>query len=117
MFDFDSLFEGVKNAPKPESKEIHINLRDSFTLNIDGFLSKFKELDNMSDNELYELAKATYPMVLESTVGKRDTMLALTLFNNARYITALISVFNTVNLTYSHRVYCNKLAMIILEHL
>lgn len=112
MVDFENVFREVTSKPREESKEIHIDLRDSFTLNIDGFLRKVKELDTMSDNELYELVKATYAMVLESTVARKDTTLAITLFNNARYISALNRVLNsnTVKLTYSQRVYCNKLA-------
>lgn len=111
MVNFDGIFAEVKDKPKEQQKEIHIDIKDSFTLNMNNFLTKFKEESNsMSDNELYELVKATYDMVLESTVAKKDTVLAITLFNNARYITALTNVLNTVKLTYSQKVYCNKLA-------
>lgn len=109
MFNFNSMYQEVMEKPKQQPKEIHLNLKDSFTFNIDNFLAKFEEINSMSDNELYQLAKATYAMVLESTVAKKDTALAIKLFNNARYITALINVFNSVKLTYSQKVYCNKL--------
>jgi hypothetical protein len=110
MYNLGEVFEQIKGKPVQQPKEVHIDLSNSFTINIESFLKKFKELDTMSDNELYQLAKATYPMVLESTVANKDTGLAITLFNNARYVTALINVFNSVTLTYSQRVYCNKLA-------
>jgi hypothetical protein len=106
----NNLFEQVKNRPKQEEpKEVHINLINSFTLSVETFLKKFDEINNMSDNELFDLVKSTYAMILESTVGKRDSILAVTLFNNARYIVALTNVLNTVKLTYSQKIYCNRL--------
>lgn len=109
MLNIDDIAENVKAKPKEEVKTVQINLMDSLTLNIDMFLNRFKEIDNMNDNELHDLVEATYAMVLESTVAKKDTMLAITLFNNIRYVTALINVLSKVSLTYSQRVYCNKL--------
>lgn len=109
MLNYDQMFQEVLNKPKEEPKEITIDLRNSFTLNIEGFLRRFNELDSMSDSELVELVRATYAMVLESTVAKKDTKLAIILFNNTRYITALNNVLTNVKLTYSQRVYCNKL--------
>lgn len=108
--NFGEVFSGVINHPKEEPKEVHIDLKDSFTLNINGFLSKIGEFESMPANELYDLVKATYAMVLESTVAKKDTTLAITLFNNAKYVATLTNVLNSVKLTYSQKVYCNKLA-------
>lgn len=109
MLNYNEMFKEVLSKPKEEPKEVSIDIINTFTLNIEGFLRKFGEVDSMSDNELHDLVKATYPMILESTVAKRDTNLAITLFNNARYITALTNVLAKANLLYSQKVYCNKL--------
>lgn len=98
--------EEAKKAPKPKEVMIKGNSR-IFEYSQGELLNKLKNLDNMSEQEAYELLREEYSGIL-SDIFKRNSNDYKFLLNSTKFLTILTQVVNEVELQYDERVHCNS---------
>lgn len=105
--------EAIKNYPIPQPQIIqNPNLIASFGVDPNEFMNQFKNMDNMTDQELYNLVASSYNIVLSYAKQNSDYMaisVVWTLFNNPRYISTLVNVFGNVQLDVDQIICCNRI--------
>ena len=101
-------------------KEVNENNRrpDPINFNIDGrilnknyYKQQLKNINDLSDKELFELIVKSYDVLLRDIFTNDNTEFLL-LFINSRFLSVLIQAINSnkVEITPYIRMYCNKLA-------
>lgn len=116
--DFSEIKEGIKmnNSKVVPSVPTVLDLRNSYQLNMKGFISKFNNIDQMTDPELMNFTQLMYLDALEAANIKSDNKLddtdykkLIDIFTNARFLVCLKSIINSNPLSYHHSVYLNNL--------
>lgn len=115
--DFSGINEAVrKNAAKVvQPKEVHINLQNSYQLNMKGFIGQFKNINSMNDQDLMNFVRITYLDVLEAsnirdTQPDEETQLELVnIFTNPKFLNAMRQIITSYPLDFAHSVYLNDI--------
>lgn len=105
------MFEEVFNTLPLVINPLTETLSMDYT-NIDSIIKKLFNINNLSDEDVYNLLYKTYPYILdEMFIGKNMDLIKF-LYTNSRFIMTLTNVLsrNDVKLTYLQTVYCNRLA-------
>lgn len=72
------------------------------------YKTALSSLDTIDEKELYEIVKTSYHNILKNVFNK-PTEEALSTITNPKLIKCLTHVFNSVNISYDEKIYCNKL--------
>lgn len=102
--------EIVKQLPlETNPKNVYPNLNE---YNVGYIKDRLFNLDNLSDEEVYNLLCKTYPYILDEMFISKNMDLIKFLYTNSRFIMTLNNVLSRpdINLSYLQKVYCNKLA-------
>ena len=104
---FEDIVKGLPNEVNP--KNVYMSMDDT---NLDVITNRLFKLDNLSDQELYNLISKTYQYLLDEMFISGNMELINFLYTNPRFIMNLNNVLSRpdVKLTYLQTVYCNKLA-------
>ena len=104
---FESFNNRVKNkeTPKTESMSFFNNPILNSTL----LREKLYHIDALSERELFNLVKDSFDLVLKQIFSNKDQDY-LKIITNTKFLIALNQVVLNLDLTYTQRIYCNKLA-------
>lgn len=105
------LEEYVSNiiVKEKEEKKINFSFADSAIFNPSIYKDKIKNIDIMSDKELFDLINSSYTSLLDELVKGNDPSY-VDIFTNQKFLTVFIRVMSNVTLNDEYRLYCNKLA-------
>lgn len=102
---FDELFEKVKKQPKEEYISIDLNAPE-YSVSI--LRERLANIDKVSEKDLYEVMKNNYRVILNDIfVDKNPSNLSL--LTNPKFLTVLIQVLGSVEISYDDRICCNKM--------
>ena len=113
--DFSDLYKSLAQAPVQKPQYIpqgSINLPATTGADSGRLFNLFSGIDNMSDQDLYNLVVSTYDAVLSygrQGAPKEEVGVIWNLFNNVKYVMCLSNVLNNTQITYDQRVCCNKI--------
>lgn len=104
---FENIIKGLPLEVNPNN--LYLSMEDS---NLGSVTERLFKLDNMSDQDLYNLVYKTYKYILDEMFIGKNMELVTFLYTNPRFIMTLNNVLSRsdVKLTYLQTVYCNKLA-------
>ena len=104
---FENVIKGLPVEVNP--KNLYLSMDD---INLDSITNRLFKLDNMSDQDLYNLVSKTYQYLLDEMFISKNMELIAFLYTNPRFIMTLTNVISRpdVKLTNLQTVYCNKLA-------
>lgn len=104
---FDNIIKGLPFEVNPQT--LYLSMDDA---NLEVIKNKLFKLGNLSDPDLYELIRKTYPYLLDEMFISKNMELITFLYTNPRFIMNLTNVLSRpdVKLSYLQTVYCNKLA-------
>lgn len=105
---FETLKEQVKK--KEQVKTAAISISNNPAINLELFKEKIKNIDSISDEELFNIVRHSYTTMLEEVFVKNNSALLLEAFNNIRLLMVLNQVVSNVQLTPSQKIYLNRLA-------
>ena len=107
---FDNILDEIKNTESKKEKMIKIDYSRNPALNLNYAKSMIiNHIDDLSDNELYEFLKKSYSILLKD-IFEKDDATYLDILISDRFLTQFIRVINSINLTRSEMIYCNKFA-------
>lgn len=102
---FDELFEKVRKQPKEEYVNIDLNTPE---FSISTLRQRLANINSVSEKELYEVMKNNYRVILSDIfIDKKPDNLNLLV--NPKFLSVLIQVLNTVEISYEDRLCCNKI--------
>lgn len=105
------MFEEVVSKLPVETnpKNVYLSMQDS---NIDYIKNRLFQLDQLSDEDIYNLIYKTYPYLLDEIFISKNMDLVRFLYTNPKFIMTLGNVLSRpdINLTRLQIIYCNKLA-------
>lgn len=121
MYDKSKDSEFCKQ--NPSKIEVDASKIFLYNVNLENTLERFKDIDNMSDDDLYNLINMSYYYILEASseikvnssnnedLSKNQFYMAImSLFNNIRFITILTNILKSNNnLDSTHRIYMNRI--------
>lgn len=104
---FENIIKGLPIEVNP--KTLYLSMDDT---NLESIKNRLFELDNLSDQDLYNLIYKTYNYLLDEMFLAKNTELINFLYTNSRFIMTFTNVLSRpdITLTYLQTVYCNKLA-------
>lgn len=104
---FDEFYNSVKQK-KPTTK-VTLDLSQDMLFNPSLFKDKLKNIDSLSDRELFDLIKDSYKSLLSDLFFGNNSYLEL--FTNSKFLIAFTQVISNVkDLSYDNKIHCNKLA-------
>lgn len=110
---FDNLIKEVKRTePYVPPTYVSPNILKSPILNIQVLRDMLMNIDNLSDQQLYELVLKCYDNILSDIFINANTEVQqkyLTILVHPRFLTVLNQVMYKVQLSYDNRIYCNKI--------
>lgn len=98
-----------KHNPYVKPNYVSVNIMDNPVFNIQVLKDMLMNIDNLTDQELYNLIAVSYDNILSNIFINGDTNY-LDIFTNQRFLTILNQVLYKVQLSYDNRIYCNKIA-------
>lgn len=104
---FEEIVKGLPLETNP--KNVYLSMDDT---NLDSITNRLFKLDNLSDQELYNLVSKTYQYLLDEMFIGKNMELITFLYKNSRFIMTFANVLSRpdIKLSYLQTVYCNKLA-------
>lgn len=104
---FEEIVKGLPTEVNP--KNLILSMEDT---NLNSITNRLFKLDNLSDQDLYNLISKTYQYLLDEMFISGNVELISFLYTNPRFIIMLNNVLSRpdIKLTYLQTVYCNKLA-------
>lgn len=105
----DFIKEVKEHNPYVEPNMVHVNILGSPVLNLQVLKEKMMNINNLTDQQLYDLIMSSYDNILSDIFINGDTKY-LEIFTHHRFLTILNQVMYKVNLSYDNRIYCNKIA-------
>lgn len=111
--DFSNLHKALAQNPAPKQEYLPqgtINLPATTGADTGRLFGLFSNIDNLSDQDLFNLVSVTYEAVLACArpgSSREDIGTIWNLFNNVKYVMALSNVLGTVQMTYEQKICCN----------
>lgn len=104
---FDNIIKGLPLEVNP--KNLYLSMDDA---NIDSIKNRLFNLDQLSDQDLYNLIHMKYSLILDEMFIAKNGELINFLYTNSRFIMVFTNVLSRpdVKLTYLQTIYCNRLA-------
>lgn len=110
---FDNLIKEVKRTePYVPPTYVSPNILKNPTLNMQVLRDMLMNIDNLNDQQLYELVLKCYDNILSDIFINGNTEVQqkyLTILVHPRFLTVLNQVMYKVQLSYDNRIYCNKI--------
>ena len=107
---FEKIHEYIKKkeetAQPPTYIPVSLSQNPSFDLNI--LVQRGKDIDNISERELFTILKKSFRLLLENIFINKDSE-ALMLFFNSKFLNVFIQVIGTEVLTSEEILYCNTI--------
>lgn len=104
---FENIIKGLPEEVNP--KTLYLSMEDT---NLESIKNRLFKLDNLSDQDLYNLIYKTYNYLLDEMFIAKNGELIKFLYTNPRFIMTFTNVLSRpdIQLSYLQTVYCNKLA-------
>lgn len=104
---FENIIKGLPIEVNP--KNLYLSMEDT---NLESIKNRLFKLDNLSDQDLYNLIYKTYNYLLDEMFIAKNGELIKFLYTNSRFLMAFNSVLGRpdIKLSYLQTIYCNKLA-------
>ena len=104
---FENIIKGLPLEVNP--KNLYLSMEDT---NLESIKNKLFNLDNLSDQDLYNFVYKTYNYILDEMFIAKNGDLIKFLYTNSRFLMTFNSVLGRpdIELSYLQTIYCNKLA-------
>lgn len=109
---FSSYVLNVAGAPAREYVNVsELDIGSNVLVDSDILIDRVQKLDNMNDGEIYELIAKSYNLLLDANFLKKDKhkVLIAKAFTNFRFVSILVNVIGSVELSSIQYINCNKL--------
>lgn len=105
------MFKKLLKDVEEKGKETYIEqkLTSNPAISQTAFKAQMSNIGGMGERELYDLVRISYKSILNDILERRDAEY-LNVFTSPKFISILTQVLNSVQLTYSERLCCNKLS-------
>lgn len=98
----------IKDMPielNPQNQYLHME-----NVNLDHLQNCLFNLDNLSDQDLYNLIFNSYKTIIDEILSSKNADIINFLYTNARFLMSFTNVLSRVELSESQKILCNKLA-------
>lgn len=101
--------EDLKNKSPEKVSTASVDLSKNIFINPKAFKDSLRNIDSLTDQELYNMISHSYETIFSESFIKEDKE-NLAIITHPRFISACVYVFNTVQqIDYKVKLYCNKI--------